>query len=115
MNDDVYWFPGTLEELSSFETSVKGRLGFTLRMVQNGMNPDNVSPFRGPIKELKAAGRDSEFRLAFVAYPETTYVLHVFKKDTHGGLAVPDKIRRLIMDRAKQAEQMHAAHLKGRR
>jgi phage-related protein len=106
------WVGRALDELMALPASVRRSMGFTLRFVQGGVNPDNVKPLKG----FKGAGvleviedyDGDTYRLVYtVKLAGVVYVLHCFQKKSKKGIATPKPTLDLIRQRLRAAEAMH--------
>lgn len=95
-------------EISEMPAAVKTRFGYALRDIQNGETPADASPFEGSraneIMKLTARHGGDTFRCVYAAkFPQAVYVLHVFQKKSHSGIATPQKDIDAVYARYAQA------------
>jgi len=73
------------ELLSAFPPEIKGLLGFSLRRIQQGLNPRcdtrRMESIGAGVWELKASDERTWYRLMYLTkIGSTVYVLHAFEK-----------------------------------
>lgn len=85
----VFWCSESLKEelVNTWPLEMKRRVGFQLRKVQDGLDPDDWKPMNTigtGVKEIRLQDADrSQYRLIYIAkYEEAIYVLHVITKKT---------------------------------
>ncbi len=88
---------------------VKTKFGYALRDVQNGETPSAASPFEGSraneIMKLTARHDSDTYRCVYAAkFPKAVYVLYVFQKKSHSGIATPQKDKETVYARYAQAQ-----------
>lgn len=114
----------TLGDLRKFPDDVKKRIGFDLRVVQDGDMPEHATQMRGfdpAVLELRATGEDATYRCCVtVTLTYRVYILHVFKKKSTKGDETPEKELRTIRQRLLRAGELdaeygRAARAQGRR
>ena len=103
----------TLEELAQFPKDVKRAFGFALREVQRGEMPHGSSPLRQfgqGVFELRDSFEGDAYRAVYaVKLLEAVYVLHVFKKKSKSGRAIPNEDLKRIWTRLKRAREMDSS------
>lgn len=114
----------TLSDLRKFPDDVKRKIGFDLRVVQDGDMPEYATPMHGfdpAVLELKAIGENATYRCCVtVKLKYRVYILHVFKKKSTKDDETPEKElktirRRLLRAIELDAEYKRAAREQGRR
>ena len=79
----VFWCGTTRDDVKSFPADSRRLLGFQLRRVQQGLDPNDWKPISdvGPgVREIRIR-TGVEHRVFYVArFPEAVYVLHAFEK-----------------------------------
>jgi len=93
---------------------VKTKFGYDLRDVQNGDTPASASPFEGSraneVMKLTARHDGDTFRCVYAAkFPKAIYVLYVFQKKSHSGIATPQKDIDTVFARYAQAHADYEA------
>jgi phage-related protein len=63
------------------------------------------------VLELRADQQGSTYAVYTVRFATKVYVLHVFQKKSKRGIATPPQEIRLIRERLKWAERLHAARI----
>jgi len=101
-------------EISEMPLPVKTRFGYDLRDVQNGETPGDASPFEGSranaVMKLTARHDGDTFRCVYAArFPKAVYVLYVFQKKSHSGIATPQKDIDAVYARYSQAHVAYEA------
>ena len=101
-------------EISEVPAAVKTKFGYDLRDVQNGETPADASPFEGSHADdvMKLTGRHDgdTFRCVYAAkFPQAVYVLFVFQKKSHSGIATPQKDIDAVYARYAQARADYEA------
>lgn len=84
MSDRVLWWLGaSLDEVRTFPDDAKRQIGYQLRRVQQGLEPNDWRPMPtvGPgVQEIRIH-TTKEHRVIYVAkFTEGVYVLHAFEK-----------------------------------
>lgn len=82
---EIFWVGSALEDLRAFPEDARRIAGHQLRLVQQGLEPDDWKPMGGVgsgVYELRIHTA-VEHRVFYVAkFVEGVYVLHVFQKKT---------------------------------
>ena len=99
---------GARQEISEMPLPVKLKFGYALRDIQNGETPTNASPFEGSraneVMKITARHDGDTFRCVYsVHFPKAVYVLYVFQKKSHFGIATPQKDIDAVYARYAQA------------
>jgi phage-related protein len=97
--------------------SVRRTFGVALFAAQTGETPPIAKSLKGfggaGVLELIEDDRSGTYRAAYtVRYATAIYVLHVFRKKSKRGIATPPQDIKLMRNRLKLAEQIHAAKSK---
>ncbi|MCE5242448.1 MAG: type II toxin-antitoxin system RelE/ParE family toxin [Syntrophobacteraceae bacterium] len=110
----VIWLGDTRKVLRSFPVEVQKMTGFELRILQAGLMPKNVKPFRevgSGILEIALRYRTNAYRaVVAVQLGEDLYVLHVFQKKSTKGISTPQRDIDLIKQRYKEAKEIAHDH-----
>jgi phage-related protein len=100
---ELFWIASSKEDLSVFPLAAKRKLGFDLRLVQNGATPDSATPLPefGPgVTELRASASGNAYRVVYVLKLERgVYVLDAFVKKSKRGKAIAQEVRDRIRRR----------------
>ena len=84
MSAMIAWEGDSKEVISSFPDSVRGNLGFYLRSLQEGHQPNNYRPMRsvGPgVFELRDQDESTWYRVIYLSrVQDVIHVLHCFEK-----------------------------------
>lgn len=106
---DLFWAGDSREQLSAFPMTVKRGFGFALRLVQNGLTPDNAVPLTGlgsGVFELKDNARGDTYRVVYlIKLRKGVYVLDAFMKKSKSGRALPREIRARLQQRIIDARR----------
>jgi len=103
----VVWLGSSRRDVRAFPADARRDVGFQLRRVQQGLDPNDWKPMPGigpGVREIRIHTR-LEHRVFYAAmFPEAVWVLHVFEKRSHktplGQLRVArDRFRALIRKR----------------
>jgi phage-related protein len=110
----LYWLGDSLDRLRTFPKKVQRQVGGALQEAQLGGKHPDAKPLRGfggaGVLEVVESHDGSTFRAAYtIRYTDVVYVLHVFQKRSHKGIATPLPDIQLIKQRLKQAEEVHRA------
>ena len=107
---DLVWMGSSLEDLVDFPRDVKRAFGFALREVQKGAMPAGTKPlpqFGSGVYELRDRYSGDAFRTVYaVKLVRAVYVLHIFKKKSKSGIAIPRADQNVIAQRLRQARQI---------
>jgi phage-related protein len=81
----LFWLGSSLDDIRSFPTDVRRLVGFQLRRIQQGLDPNDWKPVPGvgqSVREIRIH-TELEHRVLYVAkFAEGVYVLHAFEKRT---------------------------------
>ncbi|MDX2221670.1 MAG: type II toxin-antitoxin system RelE/ParE family toxin [Rhodospirillaceae bacterium] len=109
---NLVWLADTLDRISALPSEVKKAFGFALREAQRGETPIGavaLARFGTGVFELRQAFRGDAYRSVYaVKMRSAVYVLHVFKKKSKSGKAIPREDVQLIAARFRQAQIMDA-------
>lgn len=108
----IHWIGSTRDDLRDFPATARLRMGYQLRRVQSGKDPDDWKPMTeiGPgCREIRVRSEDGRYRSLYVVggTPRGVYVLAVFSKKTQ---KTPESVKKA----AKQRFAAAAAHMRGR-
>lgn len=83
----IHWIGSTRDDLRDFPATARLRMGYQLRRVQSGKDPDDWKPMTeiGPgCREIRVRSEDGRYRSLYVVggTPRGVYVLAVFSKKT---------------------------------
>ncbi len=110
------WLGSSLDDLSSFPVDVKRAFGFALREVQKGETPLGAVPltqFGAGVYELKESHDGDAYRSVYVVkLKSAVFVLHIFKKKSKSGKALPREDIRIIEQRLKRARELDAEEMR---
>lgn len=86
----------------------------TLKAVQYGERPDDVSPFEGHdggnVMKIRENFDGDTYRLIYAAkFEKAIYVLHAFKKKSASGIATPRREIEVVWERFREAERAYEA------
>lgn len=112
----IRWLGSSLDDLSAFPPDVKRAFGHELREVQKGETPLGAVPltrFGSGVYELKESNDGNAYRSVYaVKLKSAVFVLHVFKKKSKSGKAMPREDITLIEQRLKRARELDAEEMK---
>jgi phage-related protein len=81
---DIRWIGSALDDLLSFPEESRRQVGFQLRKVQSGLDPDDWKPFEdvgSGTREIRIREANGIYRVMYVVkFEEAVYVLHCFQK-----------------------------------
>ncbi len=105
----VEWNKAAKKDLMEMPVQARRELSLTLKAVQYGETPDDVSPFEGSrannVMKIKENHDGDTYRLVYAAkFDEAIWVSHAFKKKSNEGIATPQKDIDVVWERYKQAE-----------
>jgi len=104
----------TLSDLRKFPDDVKKKIGFDLRVVQDGDMPEHATPMRGfdpAVLELRVTSEDATYRCCVtVKLKYRIYILHVFKKKSTKDGETPEKELKTIRQRLLRAGELDAEY-----
>lgn len=102
-----------LADMRDMPVSVRTAFGHSLWELQNGITPDNASPFElsqaSEVMKLTERFDGDTYRCVYAAkFERAVYVLHVFQKKSKSGIATPKKDIDLVYSRLERAKQEYA-------
>lgn len=106
------WVGSSLKDLKQLPTDVRKEIGFNLKQVQRGLDPDDVKRLTNNQKlkgvmEIRVRDADGTYRAFYtINLSETVYVLHVMQKKSSRGIKTPQRDLDLIAERLKQAKEL---------
>jgi phage-related protein len=105
----VAWLGDTRRNLQAFPQPVRRDIGAALFAAQCGETAEHVKPFKGVgsgVMEIAERYATDAYRLVYtVQLGKSIYVLHVFKKKSKSGIAMPKKDVDLIAKCYKEARE----------
>jgi phage-related protein len=106
----VVWLRDTRKTLLEFPEEVKQKIGYKLHLIQSGVIPKDVKPFKGMgsgVFEIALKYDTDAYRcVQALQIGHKIYVLHVFQKKSKSGIATPPKDRELIEKRYNDAQEL---------
>lgn len=103
---EIAFLGSSLNDLKEFPDKPKSRLGYNLRKVQDGLEPDDWRTVPGlgkgitGVYELRERTEEGFYRVVYIANKgDCVYVLHAFKKKTN---SIEQKDIKTIQERYKQ-------------
>ena len=104
----VIWMGSSRKDLKAMSDRVRDSMGFALRRVQMGEVHPSIEPLSGRdlrgVREIRIDADGDTYRAVYVASPgDRIYVLHVFKKKSHRGIATPKRDVDVIRSRLRDA------------
>jgi phage-related protein len=112
----IIWLGNSRRDLREFPALARRLVGFQLRRVQQGLDPDDWKPMQtvGPgVREIRIhiAGAHRVFYVA--TRPEAIYVLHAFEKKTQKTSAHDLRIGRDRFGALGKLRQQHGKEKRG--
>lgn len=106
------WVGSSLKDLKQLPTDVRKEIGFNLKQVQRGLDPDDFKrlthhqKLKG-VMEIRVSNADGTYRTFYtVNLGDAVYVLHVMQKKASQGIKTPQRDMDLIAERLKQAKEL---------
>lgn len=110
MNRPLVWLGDSREKISAFPIPAKKKMGFALRVVQEGETPGIAKPLQGlgaGVYEIRQNAGKNTYRVVYaVKLKKAVYVLDAFMKKSKSGKAIPKEIRERITGRLRQAQKI---------
>ncbi len=112
----LFWIGSSKDDLKKFPDEVKGVMGYSLDVAQNGGKADNAKPLSNVVKggrifEIYDDHKGDTYRAVYtVKFEKALYVLHAFKKKSTKGISTPKPDIELIKARYKRAEEHYKAN-----
>jgi phage-related protein len=105
----VVWLGSSLKDLRGLPEAVQNDVGYALWRVQEGKQHQDIKLLKG-LSGVYEIGidydRDTYRAVYTVNIGEVIYVLHVFKKKSKKGIALPKEDADLIQSRLKWAKEL---------
>ncbi len=103
-----------LSDLREMPPAVRTAFGHQLWEIQNGITPENASPFElshaNEVMKLTERRDRRTFRCVYAAkFAKAVYVLHVFEKKSKSGIATPTKDIDIVYARLTRARTDYAS------
>ncbi len=105
----VVWLGSSLKDLKDLPDSVQDDIGYALWRVQEGKEHQDIKLLKGLPGVFEIGidyDRDTYRAVYTVNIGEVIYVLHVFKKKSKKGIALPKEDADLIQSRLKWAKEL---------
>lgn len=111
------WLGSTKRDLLGLPEEVVDTFGYALHLAQIGRKHDQAKPLHGfgsaGVLEVVEDWRGNAFRAVYtVRFAAAVFVLHVFQKKSHSGVAMPKQDMDLIKERLQVAERVAKELLK---
>ena len=105
------WLGSTKKDLLGLPEEVVDTFGYALHLAQIGRKHDQAKPLHGfgsaGVLEVVEDWRGNAFRAVYtVRFAAAVFVLHVFQKKSHSGVAMPKQDMDLIKERLQVAERV---------
>ncbi len=106
----LLWIGSSLNDLREMPEEVKKEFGHSLREIQKGRDPGNITHLRhlgvSGISEISVEERGGTFRTVYtVEFKDMIAVLHVFQKKSKSGISTPKQDIELILRRLRRARE----------
>lgn len=114
------WIGNSLDNLKTFPDDVKGGMGYSLDVAQNGGKADNAKPLTNVVKggriyEVFEDHDGDTYRAVYtVKFEKAVYVLHAFMKKSKKGVSTPKPDIELMKARYKRAEEHYKTNYGGK-
>jgi phage-related protein len=106
----IIWVGRSRADLAAFPSEVRKAFGYGLWQAQQGDTPDGAAPlpqFDSGVFELKDRFDGDAYRSVYIVkLKKAVYVLHVFKKKSKSGKAMPREDINLIRQRLARARDI---------
>ena len=105
----VVWLGSSLKDLKDLPDSVQDDIGYALWRVQEGKEHQDIKLLKGLPGVFEIGidyDRDTYRAVYTVNIGDVIYVLHVFKKKSKKGIALPKEDADLIQSRLKWAKEL---------
>ena len=103
----VDWVGSSLKDLKKFPIAVQKKIGYALRIAQEGDTHQTAKPLKGfsGVMEIRSDYKTDTYRAVYTTkIGDKIYVLHAFQKKSTSGIATPQKEIDLIKRRLKMAQ-----------
>jgi phage-related protein len=109
----LIWVGSSQKDFSTFPEEVKDGISDALYLAQKGEKAANAKPLKGflgaSVLEVIERDRSGTYRCVYVVkFRAAVYVLHVFQKKSHKGIATPHEHLEMIKRRLKLAGEIDA-------
>jgi phage-related protein len=107
----LVWLGSTKKDLLGLPDEVVDTFGYALHLAQTGRKHDQAKPLHGfrsaGVIEVVEDWRGNAYRAVYtVRFAAAVFVLHVFQKKSHSGVATPKQDMELIKERLQVAERV---------
>ena len=108
----IEYMASTLKEIKKLPPDVREVFLAAFDFAANGEKHPDAEPMKGyhgaGVLEVRDDGKDVTFRAVYTTnYDSAIYVLHIYKKKSTTGIAIPRTDKRLIDKRLKDAKRIH--------
>ncbi|MCL4229319.1 type II toxin-antitoxin system RelE/ParE family toxin [Candidatus Dependentiae bacterium] len=109
---ELIWVGSSKNDLKDCPEDIKDEMGYALRKVQQGEQPNNAKVLKGfgsaGVLEIISCDESGTYRTVYtVKMAEVVFVLHIFQKKSKQGIKTPKKEMDLVESRLKQAQQIY--------
>jgi len=116
----LFWIGSSMSDLRSCPDEVQDVIGYALHWAQRGGRSPDAKPLQGfagaGVLEVVDDYDGDTYRAVYTArFAGAVYVLHVFQKKSHKGIATPKPDVDLVRTRLKRAEIHYTAWLADQR
>ena len=117
---ELVWIGSSRADLKSIPPNVRKRIGFALRLIEQGERPANSKTLSGfsnaRVNEIKEHDSSGTYRAVYMLeYMDRVFVLHVFQKKSSSGAATSRKDIALIKQRVKEVKELLDSEKRGRK
>jgi phage-related protein len=106
---EIEWVGSSYKDLKNMPATIQDDIGFILWRIQEGKDHFNLRPlkgFRGVLEIISDYQTDTYRTVSAVKLGNKIYVLHVFKKKSKRGIAIPKEDIAVIRTRLQEAQRM---------
>jgi phage-related protein len=113
MTRGLIWVGSSQKDFLTFPEDVKDRLSDALYLAQKGEKAANAKPLKGfsgaSVLEIVERDRSGTYRCVYtIKFHAAVYILHVFQKKSHKGIATPQEHIEMVKRRLKLATEIEA-------
>ena len=120
MSRGIIWVGTSRDDVRTFPDDARDEIGYALWVAETGGRHPSTKPLQGfggaGVIEIIADDQDGAYRVVYtVKRTDSIYVLHAFQKKSTKGSAVPERHKRLILQRLREAERISAERIEATR
>ncbi len=120
MHRGVIWVGTSRDDVKGFPEDARDEIGYALWVAETGGRHSSTKPLQGfsgaGVIEIIADDQDGTYRVVYtVKLADAIYVLHAFQKKSTKGSSVPERHKRLMLQRPWEAEMISAGRIEATR